>query len=321
LEDLIDELKGFIDRNLTLINLAIAVCSLVSYAATMYLLAYWTNWTDSTGAYGGVLDYRFLGISTIFHVTAQNVQGQALFAFPDVTAYFLIALIVLNFVSLRPGREAGSGVHPRRVAVASFLLALICIVAYAWGTMIPIAGLLKPSNNSPGGVITYNFPFGSSIYHVTSGSLESMGVGWSFDFTAWLLFAIITLNLIATARARGMGMVKVSSVFGIIGGIFAVLAAMLGIVVTHSIFIIAGPLGGDLLYASAGICAVGGFLGIAGGVSGKKLGGALMVVGSICSLTGGILFGFLLGVLPFILMLVGGVLTLTEETQVTTKIE
>jgi hypothetical protein len=195
-------LKDFVGRNLTLINLAIAVCCLASYIVTMYSLAYWTNWRDGGGAYGGVLDYRFLGISTIFHVTGQNLQGQALFVFPDFTSYLLIALIILNLLVLRAHWEAYPEIPPRGVAEASIALALICILAYAWGTMMDIAGLLRPSNNSPGGVFIYSFPVGGSVFHVTSGSLESMGVGWSLDFTIWILFLIIMLNLITTANVR-----------------------------------------------------------------------------------------------------------------------
>jgi hypothetical protein len=197
-----DRLKDFVGRNLTLINLAIAVCCLVSYEVTMYSLVYWTNWSDSAGAYGGVLDYRFLGISTIFHVTGQNMQGQALFAFPDFTSYLLIVLIILNLLVLRANWEAYPEIPPRGVAEASIAMALICILAYAWGTMKAIADLLKPSHNSPGGVFRYSFPMGSSVFHVTSGSLESMGVGWSFDFTVWLLFVIIMLNLTTAATVH-----------------------------------------------------------------------------------------------------------------------
>jgi hypothetical protein len=202
MKDSVDQLKDFVGRNLTLINLTIAVCCLVSYVVAMYSLAYWTNWSDSAGAYGGVLDYRFLGISTIFHVTGQNLQGQALFAFPDFTSYLLIALVILNLFVLQAHWEGYPEIPPRRVAEVSMATALICILAYAWGTMMVIAGLLKPSNNSPGGVLTYSFPVGSSIYHVTSGYLESIGVGWSLDFTVWLLFIIIILNLITTATTR-----------------------------------------------------------------------------------------------------------------------
>jgi hypothetical protein len=117
-------------------------------------------------------------------------------------------------------------------------------------------------------------------------------------------------------------MVKGSSILGIIGGISAILVATLGVVLTQSIFTIAGQMGGDLLYTLAGICVVGGFLGIAGGVLGKKLGGNLMVAGSVLTLIGGsLLFGGFLGILPFILMLVGGVLALREKVEVTPKIE
>ncbi len=142
-----DELKDFVDGNLTLINFVIAVCSLVSYVVTMYLLVYWTHWTDNAGAYGGVLDYRFLGISTIFHVTGQNVQGQALFAFPDITSYLLITLIILNLAVLRGGREAEASKFGKLEGLyTSLILGLTCFFAYVWGTMIPVASLLKPGN-------------------------------------------------------------------------------------------------------------------------------------------------------------------------------
>jgi hypothetical protein len=114
-------------------------------------------------------------------------------------------------------------------------------------------------------------------------------------------------------------MVKGSSVLGVIGGIFAILVAMLGIGLTQSILTIAEPLGGDLLYTLAGICAVGGFLGIVGGVLGKKLGES-MAAGSALALIGGSLsFGGFLEVLPFILMLAGGMLALKEKVEVTPK--
>jgi hypothetical protein len=170
---------------------------MVSYGATMYALDYWTHWTDSAGAYGGFLDYRFLGISTIFHVTNQNMQGQALFAFPDVTSYLLIALIILNLVAWGALREAHPEVTPRVVAEATIAIALICIPAYVWYDMSFIVGLLKNWANSPGGIFEYIFPFGGSVYHVTSGHLESMGVGWSLDFTLWLAFLIIIVNVMS----------------------------------------------------------------------------------------------------------------------------
>lgn len=169
----------------------------------MYLIVYWTHWTDNAGAYGGVLDYRFLGISTIFHVTGQNVQAQALFAFPDITSYLLIILIILNSALLRRGWKAEASKFGKLEGLyTSLILGFMCIFAYVWGTMIPVANSLKSSNNTPGGVLEYRFPWAYSVYHVTSGQLESMGVGFGFDFSAWLLLIIITLNLIATASVR-----------------------------------------------------------------------------------------------------------------------
>jgi len=202
LKDLVDDLKCFIYENLALINLAISVCCLISYEVTMYLLVYWTNWSDSAGAYGGILDYRFLGISTVFHVTGQNLQGQPLFVFPDVTSYLLITLIILNLAALRGHWEAEAyGFGKLEGLYTSLLLGVMCILAYVWGTMIYIAGLLKPSHLSPGGVLRLS-PLSFVVYHVNLGGLESMGLGFGLDFTSWLLFVMIALNLIATANVR-----------------------------------------------------------------------------------------------------------------------
>lgn len=101
---------------------------------------------------------------------------------------------------------------------------------------------------------------------------------------------------------------KGSFILGILGGVFAILVAMFELIVgsVASAF----GLAGEELYALAGLCTVAGCLGIIGGAIGKKLGGVLMVIGSILALIGASAFG----ILPFILMLVGGVLALREKT-------
>lgn len=203
LKDFVDDLKFFIYHNLAMLNLAISVCCLVSYAFTMEMLVYWTSWKDSAGAYGGFLDYRFLGISTIFHVTNQNLPGQVLFVLPDVTSYLLIALIIINLAASRGRWEARAyGFGELEGIYTNLILGSLSILAYVWGTMIPIAGLLKPAHLSPGGILEYGFPFGYAVYHVSSGSLESMGLGFGLDFTSWLLIIMIILDLVAAINVH-----------------------------------------------------------------------------------------------------------------------
>jgi hypothetical protein len=68
--------------------------------------------------------------------------------------------------------------------------------------MIYIAGWLKPAHLSPGGILAFSFPWGYAVYHVSSGSLESMGLGFGLDFTSWLVIVMIILNLVAAANVH-----------------------------------------------------------------------------------------------------------------------
>jgi len=194
-----------------LVSLAFGLFCMASYETVMYSLVYWTGWKDSSGAYGGVLDYRFLGISTVFHVTAKNVQAQALFAFPDFTSYLLIALIFLNLLALATNWQKLSKTELRDVAVANVVLGALCILSYVWPTMLRIAQLLNRDPLSPGGILQYTPLFGFDVYHVSSGVLESTGVGGSLPFGDWtfmLLIVIIILNLMVAATHHSTGQHK-----------------------------------------------------------------------------------------------------------------
>ena len=94
--------------------------------------------------------------------------------------------------------------------------------------------------------------------------------------------------------------VKLSFILGVVGGIFVILVALLYTLFTPEI-----PIG----FLIAGI------VGIVGAAVGKKLGGALMIVAGVSAL---ILGGFLYGILPLILLLVGGIIALREKVVVPT---
>jgi len=205
LQDFAGEFQDFVAKKLALISLAFGLFCMASYETVMYSLVYWTGWKDSSGAYGGVLDYRFLGISTVFHVTVQNVQAQALFVFPDFTSYLLIALIILNLLAVTTNWQKLSETTLRDLAVANIVLSTLCILSYVWPTMLRIAELLNRHTFSPGGILQYTPLFGFFVYHVSSGVLESTGVGGSLPFGDWtfmLLIVIIILNLIVGATQQ-----------------------------------------------------------------------------------------------------------------------
>jgi hypothetical protein len=95
-----------------------------------------------------------------------------------------------------------------------------------------------------------------------------------------------------------------SSQFGLIGGIIAFLIVVLSLTTNTG-------LSTSVLYTSIGLCVVAGILGISGAAVGKKRGGVLMILGAISVLIG----ASLLGLISFILLLIGGVLALREKTE------
>lgn len=201
-------MNDFFHRNLNRINLVIAACCLTVHEVTMYRLAYWTNWSDSSGAVGGILDYKFLGISTIYHVTAQGVRGQALYSFPDVNSYLLMALAILNFaVIVKQARalEAAPAIGTKRVAERNLVMALLCILGYVWATMMGIDRILNSGHGGPsiGGVVKYNYPLPLFyiIFSLYKGQTESMGIAGGPDYAAWLILTTIILNLLPILRA------------------------------------------------------------------------------------------------------------------------
>jgi len=97
---------------------------------------------------------------------------------------------------------------------------------------------------------------------------------------------------------------KNSSQFGIVGGIIAFLVAVLSLTTSTGLTT-------SVLEASVILCIFAGILGIGGGAVGGKGGGVLMVLGAIFALIGASLFGLI----PFALMLVGGILALREKSQ------
>ena len=98
-----------------------------------------------------------------------------------------------------------------------------------------------------------------------------------------------------------------SFVLGIVGGIFSFLAGIFAFFVMT-----AGQAFGfdvEIFPALIALAFIAGSLGIIGGAIGKRKGGVILIVGGVLALIATSLFG----ILPLILMLVGGILTLREE--------
>ncbi len=105
-----------------------------------------------------------------------------------------------------------------------------------------------------------------------------------------------------------------SFVLGILGGVFGILVGLVVLVLAGTSEALSPWLGEDTrrivgqLYVQTFVALLGGVLGIIGGAIGRKIGGVILMLASLFVLVGGGLFG----ILPFILLLVGGVLSFRE---------
>lgn len=179
-------------RNFAVVNLVLVSFCIISYVATIFLLEFWTDWRWPQGELGGVLDYKWLGMSVIYHVKQANLE--TVFLLPDFTPYLLIGFIVFDFVALFLGRDfktTGRWIRIRNSAILSIIIAVLCEVAYVW-TMMFVDGALKGSTPI-GGVVQYRFPIDIWIVNTFQGYQESSFMRGSLDFTVWLLFILLIL--------------------------------------------------------------------------------------------------------------------------------
>lgn len=202
---LVESLIKWLIRNFVIVNLVLIVLGIISYMAVIDLLVFWTNWGGQIGEIGGVLEYHPFGRSLIYHVTKENVKGRLLFTFPDVPAYLLTALIILNAAALlaRDLKETEpSGVYVQKLAFRNLIIGIFCLILYVWGTMMYIDQKLNYQFQI-GGSVYYMFPLYVWVTHVNQGYIES-SLNWHTpDFTLWLLLILVVSTVVIIRQQLG----------------------------------------------------------------------------------------------------------------------
>lgn len=185
-------------RNFTVVNLVLISLCIISYVATVFLLTFWTYWRWPQGELGGVLDYRWLGISVIYHVAQGNLE--AVFLFPDFTSYLVIGFIIFNVTALFLGRDldtTGRWIRIRNSAILSTIIAILSEVTFVW-TMMFIDSTLKITfsiTEHTSGFVQYQFPIFIWIINAFQGYQESSFMRAYPDFTVWLFFVLLILEV------------------------------------------------------------------------------------------------------------------------------
>jgi hypothetical protein len=171
-------------------TIVLAVLSLVSYVLTINSLVFWTLKADEAGNIGGVLDYRWFGVSTIFHITLSK-SLEAVYSFPDATSYLILTIIAFNLTillfSLCNGRSRPYWIKIRNLTISSVTIAALALWADA-GAMMDVDSSLKQFS---GGVVTTGFPFSVSVNGVYEGQFASKPETIILNFTILLLALLI----------------------------------------------------------------------------------------------------------------------------------
>lgn len=190
-------------KNFAVVSLVLVSLCILSYVATLFLLDFWTYWRWPQGELGGVLDYRWLGISVVYHVTQENLE--TVFLFPDFVSYLLIGFIIFNLVALFLGRDldtTGRWIRIRNSAILNTIVAILSEVAYVW-TMMFIDSTLRITFSiiqRTSGVVQYQFPIAIWITNAFQGYQESSFMRACPDFTVWLLFILLIQVVILIRR-------------------------------------------------------------------------------------------------------------------------
>lgn len=190
-------------RHFAIVNLVLVSFCIISYVATLYLLTFWTYSRWPQGELGGVMDYKWLGISVIYHVKQANLE--TVFLLPDFTPYLLICFIIFNLVALFLGRDLDTTVRWIRIrnsAILSTIIAVLSEVAYVW-TMMFIDSTLRITFSiiqRTSGVVQYRFPVDIWIVNAFQGYQESSFMRGCLDFTVWLLFVLLIQAVILIRR-------------------------------------------------------------------------------------------------------------------------
>ena len=62
-------------KTAAIVNLVLEALGTTSYVLTMNSLVFWTGKADAVGNVGGVLDFRWLGVSTVFHLRSNGLEA------------------------------------------------------------------------------------------------------------------------------------------------------------------------------------------------------------------------------------------------------
>jgi hypothetical protein len=180
-------------------TIVLAVLSLVSYVLTINSLVFWTLKADEAGNIGGVMDYRWFGVSTIVHITLSK-SLEVVYSFPDTTSYLILTIIAFNLTillfSLYRGRSRPYWVKIRNLTISSMTIAALALWASA-GAMMDIDSSLKQFG---GGVVTnYGFLFSASVNGVYEGQFasepETIILNYTILLLALLILAVSVISL------------------------------------------------------------------------------------------------------------------------------
>lgn len=179
-----------------LINLVLIVLCFLSNGIILSLLSFWTDARWSEGEKGGILDHRLFGISVLYHIVQDRLE--AVFFFPDTTAYLFALIIIFNAIIL----FLNLGFHIefelkriRNYALLNILVAFLCLRTYMW-MMDFISGVLGTTPyGTKGGVVEYSF-LSYSLYPVDKGRLIYGYDYYSLDFTALTLILLLLLTVV-----------------------------------------------------------------------------------------------------------------------------
>lgn len=194
-------------KNYAVVSVLLIFLCMTCYVKTLNLLVDLTQRGPQTGnLMGGKIDYFPFGQSYVYYVTLENLKGELISTFPDLTAYLMVTFVILSgsaaFV-LRSGRT-GIDNNVRMMSRWNLIFGFVCLISYI-GTMLFVADIQEQVSVALGEVVSYSPFVDVSVTQVFEGYIEGGQVRFIPDVSLWIMLAmfIVTLYYIRKRFAEG----------------------------------------------------------------------------------------------------------------------
>jgi hypothetical protein len=195
-------------KNYPIVSVLLIFLCMICYVTTLNSLVDLTQRGPQTGnLVGGKIDYFPFGQSFVYYVTLENLKGELISTFPDLTAYLMVTSVILSGSAAFALRSRRKGIdnNVRMMSIWNLILGFVCLVSYI-GTMTFVADIQEQVSVALGEVVGYSPFVDVSVTQVFQGYLEGGQVRFIPDVPLWIMLTMVIVTLYSIRKRFAEGM-------------------------------------------------------------------------------------------------------------------